>query len=334
MHSLRRLVALVAATLLAMPVSLAQQEDPRQRIRTTVALVVVPVTAKDPTGTPVLDIRRDEFRILEDGVEQEIQLFSNDPFPLSAVVLIDNSLPLKTAEEVQQSVRAIAGAFSEFDEVALGLYDLFYQPVLDFTADNDQLYDHLKRLELAGRFPGQGSAPMTSPPRVDTSRTEPRVPTPGMRAARVDRNLDDAIFAAAELLRTRSRDRRKVIFLISDGTNSHNNTHSYDDALKALLSSDVSVYAIGVGIAAANRPLSPLSRYARATGGDVFYATSRSEIERLYSNVAEQARNQYTLAYSPAGTNRALDYHSIEVRVRRANLTLLAREGYFTPVLP
>jgi len=61
---------------------------------------------------------------------------------------------------------------------------------------------------------------------------------------------------------------------------------------------------------------------------------TRSEIERLYSNVAEQARNQYTLAYSPAGTNRALDYHSIEVRVRRANLTLLAREGYFTPVLP
>jgi VWFA-related protein len=327
-------VAVVAAALLAFPAGLAQQDDPRQRIRTTVALVVVPVTVKDALGTPVLDIRRDEFRIFEDDVEQEIQVFSNDPFPLSAVVLIDNGLTLKTAEEVQQSVRAIAGAFSEFDEVALGLYDLFYQPVLDFTTDNDRLYDHLKRLELAAKYPGQGSAPMTSPPRVDTSRSEPRVPAPGLRAARLDRNLDDAIFAAAQLLRERSRDRRKVIFLISDGGNSRNNTHSYEDALKALLSSDVSVYAIGVGMAAANRPLNPLSRYARATGGDIFYATSRGEIERLYSNVSEQARNQYTLAYSPAGTNRAVDYHSIEVKVRRPNLTLLAREGYFTPILP
>ena len=334
MHPFRKHVALLAATLLVLPVGSAQQEDARQRIRTTVALVVVPVTVKDATGAPVLDIRRDEFRIFEDGVEQEIQLFSNDPFPLSAVVLIDNALPMKTAEEVQHSIRAVAGAFSEFDEIALGVYDLFYQPVLDFTTDNDKLYDHLKRLELAGKFPGQGSAPMTSPPRVDTSRTEPRAPTPGMRAARLDRNLDDAIFSAAELLRSRSRDRRKVIFLISDGTNSHNNTHSYDDALKALLSSDISVYAIGVGLAAANRPLSPLSRYARATGGDVFYAASRSEMERLYSTMAEQARNQYTLAYSPAGTNRALEYHSIEVRVRRPNLILLARDGYFTPVVP
>lgn len=332
--SFRRFAALTLATLLACPAGLAQQEDPRQRIRTTVALVVVPVTVKDSTGTPVLDIRREEFRILEDGVEQQIQLFSNDPFPLSAVVLIDNGLPIKTTEEVQQSVRAIAGAFSEFDEVALGRYDLFYEPVLDFTSDNDKLYDHLKRLELTGKGPGLGSAPMTSPPRVDTSRTEPRVPTPGMRAARLDRNLHDALFAAAELLRSRSRDRRKVIFLISDGTNARGNTHSYEDALRAMLSSDISVYAIGVGIAVANRPLSLLSRYAHTTGGDVFYATSRSEIEGLYSRVAEQARNQYTLAYSPAGTNRALEYHSIEVRVRRPNLSLLAREGYYTPVVP
>lgn len=330
----RRVATLILAGLLAFPAGSAQQEDPRQRIRTTVALVVVPVTVKDGAGTAVLDIRRDEFRIFEDGVEQEIQVFSNEPFPLSAVVMIDNGMPRKTAGEVQQSLRAIAGAFSEFDEVALGLYDVFYQPVLDFTTDNDRLYDHLKRLELTGKGPGLGSAPMTSPPRVDTSRTAPGVPAPGLRAARLDRNLDDAIYAAAELLRTRSRDRRKVIFLVSDGGNSRNNTRSHEEALKALLSSDISVYAIGVGIATANRPLNPLARYARATGGDVFYATSRSEIERLYSNVAEQARNQYTLAYSPAGTNRMVDYHSVEVRVRRANLTLNAREGYYTPVVP
>lgn len=330
----RKLAALLTALLLAFSAGASPQDDPRQRIRTTVALVVVPVTMKDSAGVPVHDVRREEFRVFEDGVEQELQLFSNDPFPLSAVVLIDNGLPLKTAEHVQKSARAISGAFSEFDEVAIGLFDRFYQPVLDFTTDNDKVYDHLKRIELAGKFPGQGSAPMTSGPRVDTSRSAPGVPAPGMRAERREKNLDDAIYAAGQMLRSRSRDRRKIIFLITDGENSRGNANTFDDTLKLLLSADVSVYAIGVGGAVMNRPLNPLAHYARATGGDVFYAATLGEMESLYPSVTEQARNQYTLAYSPRGTDRTLEYHSIEVRVRRLNLTLLAREGYYTPVVP
>jgi VWFA-related protein len=336
-QALRKLAALLATFPLAFSSAAqqpAQQDDPRQRIRTTVALVVVPVTVKSPAGVPVLDIRREEFRIFEDGVEQEIQLFSNEPFPLSAVVLIDNSLPIRTAEQVQKSARAIAAAFSEFDEVAIGTFDLFYDPVLDFTMDNDRIYDHLKRLELTGKFPGQGSAPMTRPPRVDTSPPTGGVPAPGLRGGRLDKKLDDALFAAGQMLRTRSRDRRKIIFLISDGDNARNNTNTYEDTLRVLLSADVSVYAIGVGGAVVNRPRNPLSRYAHATGGDIFYATSLSDMESRYATVSEQARNQYTLAYSPSGTDRSREFHSIEVRVRRANLKLLAREGYFNPVAP
>jgi VWFA-related protein len=337
----RKLTAFLAAVLLALSTAAqqparqpAQQDDPRQRIRTTVALVVVPVTVKSPAGLPVLDIRREEFRIFEDGVEQQIQLFSAEPFPLSVVVLIDNSLPLKTAEQVQKSARSIAAAFSEFDEVAIGTFDLFYEPVLDFTTDNDRIYDHLKRLELAGKFPGSASAPMTRPPRVDTSPPTGGVPAPGMRGGRLDKKLDDAIYTAGQMLRTRSRERRKIIFLISDGENARNNTNSYDDTLRVLLTADVSVYAIGVGGVVVGRPFNPLSRYARATGGDVFYAASLPELESRYASLAEQARNQYTLAYSPSGTDRSREYHSIEVRVRRPNLKLLAREGYFNPLAP
>lgn len=328
-----RVVALGLAALVAASAP-AQQQDPRFRIRTTVALVVVPVTVKSPAGEAVLDIRRDEFRLFEDKVEQEIDLFSNDPFPLSAVVLLDNGLPQKAAENVQRSAGAIAAGFSEFDEVALGLFDTIFQPVSDFTADNDKLHDQLKRIELAGAFPGQGSAAMTSPPRVNTSPIEPRVPTPGMKAGRRAKNLDDALFEAAQLLRSRSRERRKIIFVVSDGANSRNNTNRYEDTLKQLLSADISVYAIGVGGAVADRLLGPLARYAQATGGDVFYAASRADLESLYRTVTEQARNQYTLAYVPRGTDRTQEYHSIEVRVKRSRLTLLAREGYFTPPAP
>ena len=52
-------------------------------------------------------------------------------------------------------------------------------------------------------------------------------------------------------------------------------------------------------------------------------------MEELYSRVTEEARNQYTLAYNPTGTDRGAEYHAIEVRVKREGLTILTREGYY-----
>lgn len=329
-----RAAGLLLAILLAASVLAGQRDDPRAVIRSTTTLIVVPVTVKDNRGQAVLDVRREEFRVLEDDVEQEIELFSNDPFPLSAVVLLDNDLPQKSAENVQTSAGAIAGGFSAFDEVAISRFDTVYRNVAEFTTDNDRLFEALQRVEVDGSFPGQGSAPMTSPPRVNTSPIGPGVPSTGMKAARSEKHLNDALFEAAQLLRTRGRDRRKIIFVVSDGVNGKNNTYSYDDTVRQLLSADISVYAVGVGEALRARALGPLARYARATGGDVFYGNSRAELESAYRNVTEQARNQYTLAYTPRGTNRQEEYHSIEVRVRRRGLTLLAREGYFAPAAP
>jgi hypothetical protein len=70
----------------------SQGPDPRARIRTTVSLVVVPVTVKNGAGELVTDLQQKDFRIFEDGIEQQISLFSVDAFPLSAAVLIDDDL--------------------------------------------------------------------------------------------------------------------------------------------------------------------------------------------------------------------------------------------------
>ena len=281
------------------------------------------------------DVRREEFRVFEDGVEQQVSLFSVEAFPLSAVVLLDNALKLKAAEQVQSSLRAIAGGFSEHDEVAVWRFDTLPEQLSDFSSDNDQLLTRLKRLDLGRSFPGQGSGPMTAGPRVNTAPA----PGPPARAAitlsnRSEKNIDDAVYAAGQLLRGRERGRRKIIVLISDGRNSRNNTNSFEDTIKLLLSADVSVYSIGVGDAVLNRGTSVLSRYARSTGGDVYYAARRAELESLYAQVTEQARNQYTLAYAPRNTDRQKEFHTIEVRVRRPYLTLLARDGYYLPAKP
>jgi VWFA-related protein len=312
-----------------------QPEDPRSRIRATVELVVVPVTIKDSSGQLVGDLHSSEFRIFADKIEQNISVFSVDPFPLSAVVLIDNGLKLKTSEQVQDTLRAIAAGFSDQDEAAILRFDTGVQQISDFTTDNDKLLTQLKRIQLASKFPGQGSGPMTAGPRINGAPA-PGAPTVAqIPIGNADsKNIDDALYAAGELLRNRERGRRKIIFLISDGVNSRNNVNKYDDTLRLLLSADISVYAIGVGDLALSRPFNVLSRYAHATGGDIYYASRRGDLEDFYSKLTEQARNQYTLAFVPENVDRALEYHSLEVRVRRSNLTLLTRDGYYSNTKP
>lgn len=302
-------------------------------------MILVPVTVKDGSGRPVLELVKGDFRVFEDDVEQEIELFSAEPFPLSAVLLIDNSLPTKVSEHVQKSIAAIAAGMSAADEAAVLLFDELTSGETEFITDNDKLFDTLRRLKVGSEFSVRAGGPMTAGPRVNSMPQPGTVPTNTTRSARLPKHIDDAIFAAAQLLRKAPRDRRRIIFLISDGVNGKNNTYKFEDVSRALLSAGISVYAIGVGDAQFNRgPNLPgvsmanvLARYAYATGGDVFYAGSRESLENLYTQVTEQARLQYTLGYSSKGTDRAKDYHGIEVKVRRGGLNILARQGYFQP---
>jgi VWFA-related protein len=305
-------------------------QDQRARIRTTVSLVVVPVTIKNRSGGLVTGLDKNDFRIFEDAYEQEIAQFSSDAFPLSAIILIDDDLKRSTADRVKQTLQTVAGGFSPLDEVSLWRFDDVPQQLSDFIASNDDLLTQLQRVDLDSSFPGSASAPMTGGP---VTNTQPlpgplQIPTTALGHPN-NKHINDAVYEAAEQLRDRAKDHRKIIFLISDGQNAKNNTHSYADTLKLLLSSDISVYAVGVGEANLNHGLNVLARLAHATGGDIFYGSSRSDLEALYPRVTEQARNQYTLAYAPSQTDRSAPYHAIEVRVRRPGLNIVAREGYY-----
>ena len=99
------------------------------------------------------------------------------------------------------------------------------------------------------------------------------------------------------------------------------------------------MYAIGVGEANLNRGITflgnnILAKYAHATGGDIFYGSSKEDLEGLYTRVSEQARNQYTIAYVPRGTDRTADYHNVEVRVKRQGLTIKTRDRYYSGEIP
>ena len=312
------------------------------KITFSVNQVVVPVTVKDGSGGLVPDLRRDEFRIFEDNVEQRIAYFGADPMPISMILLLDNDLKSKDAKQVADSLRSVVAGLSLNDEAFVCRFDQYFHEGKGFLNDQDKLLTELKRTHLDDEPSVSPSSPaVSSGPSINGHSATGDAPniTGGLIniKGQPTKALDDAVYAAAQLLKERDpeRQRRKIIFLISDGVNGPKfNTNSYDTVMKELLRYNISVYGVGVGSAVFERKFERLSKYAHDTGGDVYYGMKSRAMEQLYKRVTEEARNQYTLAYSPSGTDRGAEYHSIEVRVKREGLTILAREGYYAGAVP
>lgn len=318
-------------------------QNPRQNRPATIVqntvVVTVPVTVKDRQGRLVPELHRDEFRIFEDNVEQKISTFTAEAFPLSVVVLVDNDLKKKDADQVEASIKAVVMGMSVVDEASICRFDQFFHEGKGFTSDQDKLVTELQRTKIddsrPSTIPSGGGGPFAGP-------TINGLPAPGVNAPdqygstktigdQHTKAIDDAVFASAQLLEARPSARRRIILLISDGENGAKfNTNPYKNVVKELLRNNISVFAVGVGNAWEERKLTRVQEYPKATGGGTFYAVRRGSLEELYSQITEEARHQYTLTYSPAGTDHAEDYHTIEVRVEREGLNVTAREGYYT----
>ncbi len=324
------------------PPSQQNPTDSQSILKINVNYVFLPVTVKDGDGHLVPDLTRGEFRIFDDSVEQRLEFFSAEAFPLSVVVLLDNDLKTKDAEQVESSLSAILAGLSSNDEAFVCRFDSNFHPGKGFTRDQDKLLTELHRTRLstdrpdvAGPDPG---GPYSGPTINGQSAVSPGAPPIAASTVIIGEKstkaLDDAVYEASQLLKDRGRDRRKMIFLISDGENGKTNHYTYGNAVKELLRYGVTVYSLGVGGGFYERKFSRLQSYAHDTGGDVFYAAKRNSLESLYSRVTEQARNQYTLGYNPRGNDKAKDYHTVEVRVRREGLSILTREGYYSVTGP
>jgi Ca-activated chloride channel homolog len=361
MKSLRKIAVLAVATMLCAPdawlgaqasaqtpASAPPSASPRTlpqtgapaKIVIPVNQVIVPVTVKDRAGNIIADLHRDEFRIFEDKVEQRISAFTAEAYPLSMVVLLDNDLKSKDAEQVAASLRSVIAGMSASDEAFICKFDQFFHPGKGFTTDQDKLMTELKRTALDEEPSVASPSPAISDgPTINGHSAMGDAPSIAGATNNIKgqptKALDDAVYEAAQLLKDRGRDRRKLIILISDGVNGTKfNKNKYENVVKDLLKYEVSVYSVAVSSAYFNRKFSHLIEYAHATGGDVYFAAKRETMEELYSRIAEQARNEYTLAYSPSGTDRSAEYHAIEVRVERAGLNVTAREGYFAGGVP
>jgi Ca-activated chloride channel family protein len=315
--------------------------EARAKITVNSNLVILPVTVKDRSGNLVPDLQQNEFRVFEDNVEQKIDVFTAEAFPLSMIILLDNDLKQKDGEQVRKSLDAVVGGLSLDDEAFICRFDQFFHPGTGFTTDHDLLLTELQRTKLDTEpsvAPSSGG--IANGPSINGHSAigdAPNIASATMSIrGQSTKALDDAVFGAAQLLRDRSRNRRKLILLISDGANGgkKSNKMNYDSVVKTLLHDNIEVYSVAVSSAFLERKFNRLVDYAHDSGGEVYFAAKRETLEELYSRISEEARNQYTIAYVPRGTDRSADVHSVEVRVKREGLTIKTRDKYYSGEIP
>lgn len=302
--------------------------DAQSKIRVNSDLVVLPVTVKDQFGELVADLQENDFRIFDDNVEQSLDVFTVEAFPLSLVVLIDDDLKSKDAAQMTPTLRSIIAGISANDEALVARFDLDFHPAEAFTSDLDALWTELKNAQNHTAPSTAGPVPYVSGPFCGCACPVPTAPVKS--GARPTKALDDAIHSAAELLHDRGTVRRKMILIVSDGSNGPQfNHYTYSDTLEALLRDNISVYSLAVGSSLTKHKFSRLSSYADDSGGDIYYASTSHAIEKLYAQITEEARHEYTLAYVPRGANSPSSYHRVVVQVDRPGVSVKTRQGYY-----
>ncbi len=322
------------------------------RFTVEVNFVEVPVTVKDPKGNGVAGLTWRDFEVFENNVRQHLSLFSVDPAPLSVAFVIDQTLPSNVMAQVNTSLGAIQGALTPYDEAAVFSYTNGTKQWTSFTGgQSSRLPAVLALAQSTGTDP---QVPFTSGPFgpcaivTNGNCADPNVQYGGstgnpdfIKLPKEIHTLNDAILEAARELSTRPKERRRVIYVVSDGKE-YGSKATWKEVVRYLQTNKIAVYATLVGDSARwgegwvdrfHLPFTAydniLYKYTAATGGDLDSEGGVNGIEKSYAKITAEVRNQYTLGYLSHESIYDAKYRSIDVRVDRPNLVVTAKPGYY-----
>ena len=322
------------------------------RFSIDVNFVEVPVTVKDSKGALVAGLTFRDFNVYENNSREPLKLFTVDPAPLSISFVIDQSLTSDVMSKVNNSLDAIQGALTPYDEIAIYTYANGAQERTGFTgAQSARVPFVLSMTKSAGTeiLGPTNSGPMAGCSiRENGNCVDPNVQQGGstgnadfITIPKEIHTLNDAILKAAQELSTRPKGRRRLIYVISDGKENGSKA-TYKEVLRYLQTNKIAVYGTAVGdsarwgegyISRLHLPFTMydnrLASYVLATGGTLDSENGLNGIEKSYAKIAEEARTQYTLGYLSHESIYDGKYRSIDVRVSRPGLEVIAKRGYY-----
>jgi VWFA-related protein len=313
--------------------------------------VEIPFTVKDSKGQSVAGIMPEEVEVYENNVKQDIRHYTVDAWPLSVAIVIDQSMTPDDMVRVNDALGALPDAFSKYDEVSVYTYNSSTKQVTDFTgAQSTRLADAVLRAKAPGREPfnaGDLGGPMSCTTCINNQNVDPNTSANRGHTSvytnvpREVHTLNDAILRAATALSNRPTDRRRVIYVISDGKE-YGSKAKTKDVIQYLQTHRIEVDGTLVGDSAEtgmgildhiHLPLmmrdNILIAYKDATGGNFDAEFRTSSIEKSFARIAAEVRDRYTLGYYTHEPLYDGKFRPIEVKVLRPNLTVIAPKGYY-----
>ena len=289
-----------------LPSNAPNQGDKQDTIKINVDLVVLHASVQDRNRLPVSGLGKEDFRIYEDGVLQQIESFKQEDIPVTVGLVIDNSGSMRPkGNEVIAAAMAFARASNANDQMFVVNFNeniFFGLPAgTAFTNDGTQLKFALFKFAADG---------MTA--------------------------LYDAIAAGLEHLKNGDRG-KKVLIVISDGGDNVSR-QSLARIMTLAKQSEAIIYTIGLfDVDDLDRNPGVLKQLAKATGGDSFMPKSIKEAVPICERIARDIRNQYTLTYVPLNMNYDGKYRVVEVKAGTQGgerLVVRTRAGYYVPLKP
>lgn len=282
------------------PVSTSTPVEDDETIRVETELVNLSVRVIDRNNRPVNSLRKEDFKVFENNVPQEIDAFSKAEVPTNYALVIDNSGSLRMQlDKVIEASKIIVNTNRPDDETSVIRFidSEKIEITQDFTPSKVDLMDALDNLYIEG---GQTA-------------------------------IIDAVYLAAQRVddyeksKNPNEKKRRALILVSDGED-RDSFYNEQQLFDLLRESDVQIYAIGfvnelskeggfISKSPQTKAKNFMERLAKETGGKVYFPATLSELNGIAADIASELRTQYLISYSPTNTQKDGTYRAIKVTV-------------------
>jgi len=281
--------------------------DRRADIRVDSTLVLIPVSVTDPMSRFVTGLDKENFKLSEDKVDQEITQFSSEDAPLSVGIVFDTSGSMGAKlQRSRQAVTQFMKTANPQDEFFLIEFSDRPEIVQTFTSETEEIQNRLTFTQAKGRTA-----------------------------------LLDGVYLAMNQMK-KAHNPRKALLIISDGGD-NSSRYTETEVKNAVREADVQIYAIGIfePIASRGRTVEEmggpglLAEMAEQTGGRHFAVDNLAELPDVAAKIGIELRNQYLLGYSPKNPARDGKYRRVQVKLVKTTglpqLHAMFRTGYYAP---
>ena len=295
------------------PIPASAEGDEIVKVATN--LITIPVSVFDRHGLYIPNLKKEDFKIYEEGKEQQIEYFGTSEKPFTVILLLDTSPSTEYAiDEIREAATAFVDQLKPQDKVMVVEFDGNVHVLAEATGDRPTIYKAIKRADFGGGT-----------------------------------SLYDAVtFSLSKRLNAVSG--RKAIVLFTDGVDTMSSKSTYDSTLALAEEADSLIFPIYYNTFNSTRadaidiwgPPPPgttareyavgkkyLEELAAYTGGRVFRPEATpGGLTAAFEGIAEELRRQYNIGYIPSEDGKPGQRRTIKVRVNRPNLVLRARDSY------